>query len=101
MADTSRRKANQFAPNDHQPWTLEEMQAVVDHDMPDATLATLLGRSEQAIQTKRNRIGQVGMEVAEHYFGGRCDRVADLSAAELCSGCNLALPKTGVCDDCA
>lgn len=37
---SERRKANQFAPNDHQPWTLEEMQAVIDREMPDVDLAT-------------------------------------------------------------
>lgn len=92
-------KANPFAVNDHKPWTLEEMQRVVDGDKTDVALSEELGRSEQAVQTKRHYIRKFGMPAeADRAYGQR--HSVDTRPVTCCPGCHLALPATGVCDDC-
>jgi hypothetical protein len=96
-----RVKANAFAPNDHAPWTLEEQQRIVDNRTGcDRDLAISLGRSEQAVQTKRHHIGRHGFTdpagaTGTYSYG------ANLKHGDACPGCNVALPLTGVCDDCS
>lgn len=41
------------AKNKNKPWTDEEIETVMRHDMPDHTISEILGRSVQAIQMQR------------------------------------------------
>lgn len=93
-----RVKANAFAPNDHEPWTLEDQQRIMSNATGcDKDLAIALGRSEQAVQTKRLHIKQHGFSTPGA-GGGAYGESQRHGAA--CPGCNVALPLTGVCDDC-
>lgn len=101
-ADRRRRKARTaFAPNDHKEWTLEEQRMVMDHEISDVQLAEKLGRSEQAIQTKRVRISSDGYTEPRGANYSAHGKHQPAPAPQVCPGCHLALPATGVCDDCA
>ncbi len=50
-------RARKFAYNNHGRWSQEDKDRVLDHSIPDSVLAKELGRSIQAVQAVRNRIG--------------------------------------------
>lgn len=96
---SSHRPETAFAPRDHEPWSLEEQKQVMACTGNDRELALKLGRSEQAVVTKRHYIRRHGYTTpagpsSEYTYTG-------LGAhGDTCPGCNMALPLTGVCDDC-
>ena len=49
-----------FAMNHRLRFTDEEIQMIKDHNIPDTELAKKMGRSVQAIQTKRSRLNHKG-----------------------------------------
>lgn len=51
------------AENSRQPYTLKEMELILDHNITDTELAKMLGRSVLSIQIKRSRLKKLkGME---------------------------------------
>jgi hypothetical protein len=94
-----RKDRTAFAPNDHKEWTEAEQRMVLEHSIPDIELAAKLGRSEQAIQLKRVRIKRDGFTDGRN-TGARDRAGKPAKAPQVCPGCHLALPATGVCDDC-
>lgn len=51
------RRSTQGGPNSGKEWTSAEMKLVLEFDGTDRELAAKLGRSVEAIQLKRMRIG--------------------------------------------
>ncbi len=51
------KRARKLAYNNHARWRQEDIDRVLDHSVPDRVLAKELGRSIQAVQAIRNRIG--------------------------------------------
>ena len=51
-----RKTAN--AKNKNKPWTDEETEIVMLHDMPDHTISEIIGRSVQAIQMQRYKVNK-------------------------------------------
>jgi len=46
--------------NHHQPWTMLELNLVIEHKIPDALLSEILGRSTGSIQVQRSIYNKVG-----------------------------------------
>lgn len=45
-----------FANHNGERWTLDEINIVLEHNMPDVEIAKQLGRSVQAVLTKRSKV---------------------------------------------
>ena len=55
-------RKTQDAENSNQPWTLEEIEMVLEHSMHDNDLSKKIGRSVQAIQSKRSKLKKKGVK---------------------------------------
>lgn len=48
------------APNSRQPYTVDEIEMILRHDIPDSELSSRIGRSVRAIQAKRHNLRKGG-----------------------------------------